>query len=335
MERRAPLTLAVVIVNYRTPDLVQACLESLVPQLSALHAEAIVVDNASGDRSLEAIEDWLQECPASFSQKIRLIASPVNGGFSAGNNLGIRQVEAKYYLLLNSDTIVRPGAIAALLTRMEGDSAIGALGPRLEYLDGRPQVSRFRRRGVISEFIRGAQINTITRLLRVKNAPIELDEPEQKLDWVSFACVMLRGDVVRKVGLMDEAFFMYFEDIEYCLRVKKAGFKICQELSARVVHLRGGTSSVKKNDARRQRIPAYFYQSRARYFTLLGGRKKLFAANIAWLLGRALRMTKRIGGRKIDTSIPGEWSDLWLGFMGPHSGKEQIPSQESSQVANS
>ena len=334
MERRAPLTLAVVIVNYRTPDLVQACLESLVPQLTALHAEAIVVDNASGDRSLETIEEWLSGCPGAFSEKIRLVASPVNGGFSAGNNLGMRQVDSKYYLLLNSDTIVRPGAIATLLERMEREPGIGALGPRLEYLDGTPQVSRFRRRGVISEFIRGAQINAITQLFRTKNTPIELDEPEQTLDWVSFACVLLRGDVVRQVGLMDEAFFMYFEDIEYCLRMKKAGFTVGQELNARVVHLRGGTSSVKKNDAQRRRIPAYFYHSRARYFTLLGGRKKLFAANIAWSLGRMLRLIKRLAGRNIDTSIPGEWSDLWLGFFRAETNKTTKQYKENRQVAN-
>lgn len=315
MEGRAPLKLAVIIVNYRTPDLVQDCLESLIPQLLPLQAQAIVVDNASGDHSLETIGKWLGNTPDEFSRRVHLVASPRNGGFSAGNNLGIAQVQADYYLLLNSDTIVRPGAISNLLACMEKNSDIGALGPRLEFLDGTPQVSRFRRRGVTSEFIRGAQINAISSLFRSKNTPIELDEPDQEIDWISFACVILRADVIKKVGIMDDAFFMYFEDIEYCLRIKKAGYAIKQELDARVVHLRGGTSSVKRNGANQKRIPEYFYRSRTRYFVLLGGKKKLLLANIAWCIGRVLRVTKRIIGRRGGPSIPGEWADLWLDFL--------------------
>jgi GT2 family glycosyltransferase len=243
------------------------------------------------------------------------VESPRNGGFSAGNNLGIAQLTARYYLLLNSDTIVRPGAITTLVKRMDRECEIGALGPRLEYLDGRPQVSRFRRRGVTSELIRGAQLDFIARVFRAKNTAIELDEPEQDIDWISFACVLLRADVIDQVGNMDEGFFMYFEDIEYCLRVKKAGYSIKQELDAHVVHLRGGTSSVKRNDINQQRIPAYFYQSRSRYFTLLGGKHKLFWANVAWYAGRLLRLFKRVARPTAGPSIPGEWVDLWRGFF--------------------
>ncbi|MBN8429470.1 glycosyltransferase family 2 protein [Microbulbifer salipaludis] len=335
MEGRAPLKLAVVIVNYCTPDLVQDCLKSLVPQLSGLNAQAIVVDNASGDHSIELLEHWLKSCPAGFSTKIRLCASSVNGGFSAGNNFGMSQVEAEYYLLLNSDTIVRPGAISLLLSRMEGDRTIGALGPRLEYLDGQQQVSRFRRRGVTSELIRGAQIDLVTKLLKSKNTPIELNEPDQELDWVSFACVLLRSDIVTQIGRMDESFFMYFEDIEYCLRIKRAGYSIKQELDARVVHLRGGTSSVKKNGNARKRVPAYFYQSRSRYFLLLGGRPKLFAANLAWCAGRILRYSKCLLGRAPGPSISGEWRDLWIGFLSGKKGTNKKASPYGNQVAQS
>ncbi|GAB2516050.1 glycosyltransferase family 2 protein [Microbulbifer agarilyticus] len=317
MDGRAPLKLSVVIVNYRTPDLVIACLESLVSELPAL-SEVVVVDNASGDDSVELIENWIAHAPQSVLNRIQLVASEINGGFSAGNNLGIMQQRAEYYLLLNSDTIVREHAISTLLTSMEQNPVLGALGPRLEYLDGKPQVSRFRRRGVTSEFIRGAQINGITRLLKTKNTPIELNEPEQPIDWVSFACVLLRGQVVDRIGLMDEGFFMYFEDIEYCLRIKRAGYIVDQELNARVVHLRGGTSTVKRNGEKKQRIPQYFYRSRARYFMLLGGRTKLVLANLAWYLGRTLRFLKRITGKVTGPTIPGEWSDLWLDFSVAH-----------------
>ncbi|AQQ66291.1 hypothetical protein Mag101_00470 [Microbulbifer agarilyticus] len=314
MESRAPLVLAVVIVNYRTPDLVVDCLESLVPQLPS-RAGVAVVDNASGDHSIETLQAWLDGTDAATAEKVHLLASPTNGGFSAGNNLGIKHLRADFYLLLNSDTIVRPGAISLLLGRIQRDAQIAAVGPRLEYLDGRPQVSRFRRRGVTSEFIRGAQIQGISRILRRKNTSIELDEPEQKIDWVSFACVLLRAEVIKKIGLMDEQFFMYFEDIEYCLRIQKAGYTIEQALEARVVHLRGGTSSVKKNSDKKKRIPAYFYQSRTRYFTLLGGKTRLISANLAWYLGRAIRLLKCLRGKTAGSRIPGEWRDIWKDFL--------------------
>ncbi|WGL15258.1 glycosyltransferase family 2 protein [Microbulbifer bruguierae] len=332
MDGHAPLQLAVVIVNYRTPALVQDCLESLLPELASLNAEAIVVDNASGDESLKILRSWLADCPQEYSEKVRLVASPINGGFSAGNNLGVAQADAHFYLLLNSDTIVRPGAISSLLEAMEADPNIGALGPRLEYLDGRAQVSRFRRRGITSELIRGAQIDLITRLFHSKNTPIELSEPDQDIDWISFACVLLRSDAIRKIGVMDEAFFMYFEDIEYCLRIKEAGYLVKQHLDARVIHLRGGTSSVKKNGNNQKRIPAYFYRSRSRYFTIRGGKAVLLAANIAWCVGRVLRSVKRIGGRGAGRSIPSEWKDLWLGFFARQEQKSSKIIKGSSQA---
>ncbi|QIL90632.1 glycosyltransferase [Microbulbifer sp. SH-1] len=320
MDSEKTVKLSIVIVNYKTPQMLIDCLESLLPELHTMNAacgeaRVVIVDNKSNDDSVAQIAGWLSAQNPFTQTRITLVESPRNGGFSAGNNLGIAEVAACYYLLLNSDTIVRPGAITTLVKRMEGDCRLGALGPRLEYLDGRPQVSRFRRRGVTSELIRGAQLDLITRIFRAKNTAIELDEPEQEIDWISFACVLLRADVIAQVGDMDEGFFMYFEDIEYCLRIKSAGYAIKQELDARVVHLRGGTSSVKRNDSNQQRIPAYFYQSRSRYFTLLGGRRKLFWANIAWYTGRLLRLCKRVARSTVGPSIPCEWADLWRGFF--------------------
>ncbi|MBY6190742.1 glycosyltransferase family 2 protein [Microbulbifer agarilyticus] len=331
MESRAPLALAVVIVNYRTPDLVVDCLESLVPQLPS-RAGVVVVDNASGDHSIETLQAWIDGTDAATAEKVHLLASPANGGFSAGNNLGIKRLRAKFYLLLNSDTIVRPGAISLLMDRIQRDTKIAAVGPRLEYLDGRPQVSRFRRRGVTSEFIRGAQIQLISHILRRKNTPIELDEPEQQIDWVSFACVLLRAEVIKKIGLMDEQFFMYFEDIEYCLRIQKAGYTIEQALGARVVHLRGGTSSVKESAKNKKRIPAYFYRSRTRYFMLLGGKKRLLIANLAWYFGRAIRMLKCLRGKYPGPRIPGEWHDIWIDFLAPQTSTTFSPRKSSRVV---
>lgn len=317
MKNSNPVDLAVIIVNYKTPELVIDCLESLYPELSDISSRVVVIDNASGDDSISRISEWLKNKSDKAQRMTVLVQSERNGGFSAGNNLGIQQIKAKNYLLLNSDTIVRPKAIERLLIRMNENPVIGALGPRLEYLDETPQISAFRKRTVSSEFIRGAELSVVTRFLGHKNVSIDLDQTDQDIDWVSFACVLIRSEVIEKVGLMDENFFMYFEDIEYCNRIKKSGYKIAQEKSARVVHLRGGTSSVKSCLAKRRRLPRYFYESRSRYFTLLGGRSTLIAANLAWIFGRALRLIKLVRGSRGVQSIHGEWKDIWIGLNTP------------------
>lgn len=321
------LELCVVIVNYKTPELVKNCLATVLPQVELLDAKVVVVDNASGDDSVAQIESWLLQQPPAYADKTALVKSPINAGFSAGNNLGISQFRSEYYLLLNSDTLVRKDAISILLNSIKSNPQIGALGPQLEYEDGTPQISCFRKRSVASELIRGAQINMISRLLKRKAIPIENPKRSIEIDWVSFACVMLPAPAIEKVGLMDSQFFMYFEDIEYCLRLKSAGYKVRKEPLAHVVHLRGGTSDVKKNSNSQKKLPEYFYRSRTRYFVLSGGRGKLLLANIAFSLGRLIRQVKRMAGKTPGPSIPGEWIGLWIDFF-----KKQKPVPQSLET---
>lgn len=144
--------LAVVILNYRTPQLVVDCLASLVSQIDPQTQQVIVVDNASGDDSVEEIEKAIAN--NNWQDWVRLLPSDVNGGFSAGNNLGIQAIRAENYLLLNSDTIVRPGAIQTLLVALEQYPEAGLFSPRLEWPDGTPQISCFRDHSPLSEIDR-------------------------------------------------------------------------------------------------------------------------------------------------------------------------------------
>ena len=149
------MKLAVIIINYKTADLVMQCLESLLNQLAGLDAKAIVVDNLSPDDSLARLRSWLAARPDRAL--VEIVESGVNGGFSAGNNAGIRAANADYYLLLNSDTIVRPGAISALLRTADSNPEAGLISPRLEWPDGVAQESCFRFLSPASEFIGAAQ----------------------------------------------------------------------------------------------------------------------------------------------------------------------------------
>ncbi|MBL4744189.1 MAG: glycosyltransferase, partial [Cycloclasticus sp.] len=159
--------LAVVIINYKTPQLVVDCLVSLLPELSALDAKVVVVDNYSNDDSCGRISNWISQ--NDNLKQIELIASDENTGFSGGNNLGIRHVEADYYLLLNSDTLVRKGAISLLLEAAQKGKMIGLVSPRLEWPDATPQESCFRFHSPISELISSANTGLITRLFQSFN----------------------------------------------------------------------------------------------------------------------------------------------------------------------
>lgn len=304
--------LAVIIVNYRTPAMVIDCLQSLLPEVTQIDCRILIVDNASGDDSVEIIRGWIDSRSRPERSRLQLIRSDSNGGFASGNNLGLRCVSAHYYLLLNSDTLVRPGAIAKLLEAAAADPRVGLIGPRLEFIDGRPQESCFRHHSAASEFIRGAQLSLVSRLLSHKVVALGTDDRSSDIDWTSFACVLIRGRVLAEVGLLDEGYFMYFEDAEYCLRARRAGWCIGHEPCAHVVHLRGGTSSVKERAAKRARLPRYYYESRARHFRQRGGTPYLLLANCLWLAGRALCLLKRLLGKPDRAAVQREWLDVWI-----------------------
>jgi len=145
------LKLAIVIINYRTPQLVIDCLESLITEIDFCNHKVVIVDNYSGDDSLEILNKAIIN--NQWESWITLIASPVNGGFSAGNNIGLKAVEAEAYLLLNSDTIVRENAIKILLENLQTNPEVGIFSPRLEWLDATPQISCFNYHNPFSEMI--------------------------------------------------------------------------------------------------------------------------------------------------------------------------------------
>src|SRR5690242_1270986 len=149
------MKLAVIIVNYRSANLVVQCLESLLKQIAGINARVVVVDNCSQDNSITILKDWI--VGHDDGNLVQLVESKVNGGFSAGNNIGIRAVNADYYLLLNSDTIVRPDAISILLETADSNPEAGLVSPRLEWPDGTPQESCFRYLSPMSELIGSAQ----------------------------------------------------------------------------------------------------------------------------------------------------------------------------------
>jgi N-acetylglucosaminyl-diphospho-decaprenol L-rhamnosyltransferase len=290
--------LLVAIVNYRTAELALDCLRALAGEAAALPGlRAIVVDNASGDDSVERIHaavseyDWTKFLPLAD-----------NRGFSAGNNAAIRPALAAaeppdYVLLLNPDTVVRPGAIAELLTFMESNSHVGLAGARLEDPDGTPQRSAFRFPTVLGELENGMRLGALTRLLsRYVVAPPVCDKPG-KTDWLCGACLMVRREVFDAVGLLDEGYFLYYEEVDFCRRAARAGWPCWYVPEARVVHRVGASTGWTTN----RRRPRYWFDSRRRYFRRHLGAAKTLLADALWATGYATFRLRRPLQGKPDT----------------------------------
>ncbi len=306
--------LGVVIVNYRTPALVEACLASLARQLEEVEGACVVVDNASGDGSFERLCAWREIAPARARMKV--VAAPGNGGFSAGNNIGFENIRSEFVLLLNSDAEVRPGALKALLAAAEAAPAAGVFTPKIVSSDGAPQVSRFRRHSLASEFVDGAQTGPVTRLLPHGETPIFPDDVATDPAWVSFAAVMIRRAAIDRAGPMDEGFFLYYEDCDYCRRLTRRGAEIRYVPAAVFVHDAGGSTKLSEKQDEGARLPAYYYRSRARYFRKVYGPAGPFLANIAWLAGRLIALMRGVVGRPAPQLSRKRYADIWLGWLG-------------------
>jgi GT2 family glycosyltransferase len=220
-------SLSIVIVHYDTPDLLRQCLASLCAE--ELPCEIVVMDNASPDRSVEKL-------PEEFP-RVLFVFNEENVGFARACNQGIRMGEGAYCMLLNPDAIIDGAASRGLMACMEGHPEVGLVAPRLVYPDGSLQLS------VRSFHTLRAILLRILRLDRLFPGPVDRylmrdwDHAEGRVvDWVMGACMLLRRKAVEEVGLLDEGFFMYYEDIDLCYRMGQQGWKVRYEPGIAVRH---------------------------------------------------------------------------------------------------
>lgn len=307
--------IAISIINYRTKDLTLNCLHSVLADIGDLDVQIVVVDNASGDGSADALAEWITAQPEGTP--VSLVRSEINTGFSGGHNLGIGAVEAEYYLVLNSDAVLRPGFLRAILATAEAHPNAGLIAPRIETEDGNLQVSQFRFHGPLSELMRAAQTGPVTALLRHRVVALDPPADPGDVEWASFACILLKAEMLHDLGRMDEGYFLYFEDAEYCLRARRAGWKIALSPEAVMVHFRGGSGPVKAQARARKRLPLYYYSSRTRFLYQAHGRMGLLAANLGWCFGRGIAGLRRLTGRSVPPAIEGEAVDIWTNFKTP------------------
>lgn len=246
-----------------------------------------------------------------------------NQGFSGGNNAILDEVLSwpdppRYLMLLNTDTIVRPRALKQLYETMEGQPRLGIVGPTLVGLDNEKQPTVFRAITPLTEFLRVANTGLLNRICGRRAFELEpKSEKGSDHDWVSFACALIRREVMQEVGTLDAGFFLYFDDPDLCRRARRAGWGIAKCPEAEVVHLEGASNSVPDDGRARRRKPRYFYVARARYFAKHFGVTGLWRANFAWTCGRAISKTREMVGRKSPQVCQSEWRDIWTQAFRP------------------
>lgn len=306
--------LAVVIVNYRTADLVIDCLASLhAPGGMPENTQITVVDGASGDGSAERLAKVVAE--NGWVETTSLLSLEVNGGFAFGNNRGLEQSrrlhgEAEHVLFLNPDTVVRAGALAELTRFMDRNPRAGVAGSLLEDPDGTPQACAFRFPSALGEMESEAQIGALSRLVAAWRVLAETGPEPSQVDWVSGASMIMRGAALREVGAFDEGYFLYYEEVDLCRRARLAGWSCHHVPQSRVVHLVGRSTGVTSRNTALPRRPAYWFASRRRYFLKHHGMPILKLADAAWVAGHLLRRTKHGLKRRADDAPPRLLSDF-------------------------
>jgi N-acetylglucosaminyl-diphospho-decaprenol L-rhamnosyltransferase len=228
---------AAVVVSYNYGDLLEPCVRTILDETSAGLPDVVVVDNGSTDGSAQRLSAAL---PA-----VRVVAAPGNVGYARGANLGIAATGAPVVAVLNGDVELAPGVAAAMIAAIEADPRLGAVGPRVLNLDGSVYPSARSDPGL---FVAAAhavfglvwRTNPWTRRYR----QLDVDPTRaREVDWVSGAAVWLRREALDDGGGWDERYFMYMEDVDLCLRLRRAGWRVEYQPSGEVVHVQGASTS--------------------------------------------------------------------------------------------
>jgi len=220
------MTLSIIIVSFNARSDLERCLASLHAAAPQVSHEILLVDNRSTDGSVEVARRW---------PDIRVIELEANVGFARANNTGIRASTGRVLLLLNSDTIVPPGAIERLLSVLEAEPQVAVVGPRLVDGNGRAELSFGRMIGPLNEWRqqRIARSGLVESLTRQRHYP----------DWVSGACLLVRRSDAEAVGLLDERYFMYAEDVDFCAAIRARGRQVLFTPDVEIVHQRGRSAA--------------------------------------------------------------------------------------------
>ena len=274
------MELSVIIVSYNAKTYLENCLHSLYEHTKLRPLEVIVVDNASTDGSVAMLERRFPE--------VKTISSLDNIGFSGANNRAMREATGEFYLLLNSDAVVTPGAVDTMLRIIREKPDVGTLGPLLRNEDGSVQISYGRMIDLHTEAMQRFLTRGNTRGNALVRRFIERrSKKEAYPDWVSGACMMLRAEAVKQVGLFDDRFFMYSEEVDLCERIRREGYRVFYTPEAEVVHVGG-----KSTEANPEKAAFEYRRSQLYFYSKHYGRGKVLLLKAYLLASIAVRWVR-------------------------------------------
>lgn len=297
------MDVSIIIVNYNTKELLRQCINSIYQNVKDISFEIIVTDNASSDGSTDMLE-------AEFPS-VNLIKSKKNGGFAYGNNLAIKQSKGRYIFLLNSDTIIIKDVITKMVNYMDKNQSAGMIGPKLLNKDLSHQTSisgfpTFKR-----EFYHIYKFKNLLKIPIVKKILIKISgkigskdveqymenykdiEKPQEVQVLVGAALLIRRKIINDIGLLDERYFMYYEEIDYCYQAYKAGWKSIYYPNGCIIHLIG--QSGERTSKRINEITFYErYKSMIKYFRKNHGKTKEILVRINLILGLTIRILANV-----------------------------------------
>ena len=294
--------IAISTVNYKTAELaLNSC--ALIVEKFKQDCTIFIVENNSQDGSDVIITKRIAE--KNWSDQVKLITLPENGGFAYGSNAGIREalkLDCDYIMLLNPDTEIREGAIDALTHFLDSHPEVGIAGSQLENQEGGAENSAHYFPTPVGELIDSARLGILTKLF----SKYEVTPPRQNVahqcDWVSGSSMMVRRAVFEDIGLLDESYFLYFEEVDFFFRAGKAGWQTWYVPESKVMHIEGVATGIKSTNRR----PAYWYESRRRFYIKHHGVTGLILADVCWAIGRfTYLLRKALGiGKKQENNDP-------------------------------
>lgn len=261
---------SVIVVSYNTRALLDACLAALLAS-TGVTLDIFVVDNASPDGSADFV--------ASRFHDVTLIRNGENRGFAAANNLALRHTRGRHLLLLNPDTVVQPDTVATLAAWLDEHPDVAITGPRVLNADGTVQSCGYWYPTLLGEI---RQSRSATALARLIGQPRATPDPERacEVDWVDGCCLMIRRAVVDRIGPLDEQYFLYAEELDWCRSTRKAGWRILTCPRAEMIHLGGQSSAQVKASAL-----ALLIETRLRYYRKHDGLFVALLVSLVYLLG--------------------------------------------------
>lgn len=273
-------------------------LEALVLSLEGTGAPWAItlVDNDSQDGSEELLRQAVAE---RGDDRIEVLQSGHNGGFGAGNNVGLRRAlqsadAPEYLYILNSDAFPQERALAHLVDHLDAHPEVGIVGSHIYGVDGEPHCTAFRFPSIQSELEGSLRLGVVSKALEDFVVPMGIPEQTTEVDWLAGASMMFRREVLEEVGLFDESFFLYFEETDLCRRAADAGFKTVYVRESEVAHVGSASTGMK----RWEKVPDYWFDSRRHYFAKNHGRAYLVAATASRVVGTTVwQLRRRLQGK--------------------------------------